>query len=89
MSAKLISLKVPVYTLERIDAEAKRLGITRTQLLIMPFTDQKGVEQIMPHLIPGNAVMVDPRAVYSRPAHDPTCRCYVCRPPSKTSPSAT
>lgn len=37
MEMKPISVKVPVGVLERIDAEAKALGLTRTALLLRPW----------------------------------------------------
>lgn len=35
-------------------------------------------------VVPNCGGMTTPLA-YSRPAHDPTCKCLMCKPPSKTA----
>ena len=71
----LISLKVSPEKLERIDAEAKRLGITRTDLLLRPWS---GETIALPEKLAERF-----NAAYShfRPAHAVDCKCLMCKPP--------
>ena len=41
MDLKPISLKVPVDVLAAVDASAKALGVSRTAILLRPFTDRE------------------------------------------------
>jgi hypothetical protein len=67
----LISLKVDPEMLERIDADAKAHGISRTALLLQPWDKKIAVTL-------GN----DPTIRYIRPKHSIDCKCLMCKPPN-------
>jgi hypothetical protein len=71
----MISLKVSPEKLERIDAEAKRLGITRTDLLLKPWTQEP---------IASSEVLTVRFDQAFRPKHAIDCKCLMCKPPNST-----
>jgi len=77
----MISLKVSPEMLERIDAEAELCGMTRTALLLKPWSEEPVRGQPAWDTRDYSQMRYAGINRTSRPAHAVDCKCWTCRPP--------